>query len=293
MIDKHSAKDQNPSSIINYNTLSDDALVEDKAKDKEAEFMPFEGAESESPDAGKSLDVIHEKRYKRAATRAALIDATQSLIMEQGKEKITIQDITLCANVCSGTFYNYFESKHKVFEAIAEGMLADFIKELDSIRAPLTDPAMIVAVTINHCFERAQNHETWNRFLSVTCLSDKYFLHQDADQCYQDIERGVAAGRFKVENIPFTQSLILAMVQHTNREIRLGNLETQTIDDATRAILKMLGISDVIARALTQPARPPIAVPKRNQTETPPASAEDDNSPRMLQPISDKARIIS
>lgn len=289
MIEKHPAKDQDPLSMIPYDTPNDDLLVKDE------KVTSLEGSESENHLSEGKLGVILEKRYKREATRSALVEATEGLVMERGTEKFTIQDITHRANVCSGTFYNYFVSKHRVFEAIAENMLAQFTKELDEIRAPLKDPAMIVAVTLTHCFERAQNHKTWNIFVSATCLSDKHFLHQDADQCYQDIERGVTAGRFKVENIPFTQRLILAMVQHISSEIRLGNLDNNMIEVATQAILKMLGISDVIAKALTHPARPPIARPKRNQTSMPlePQPHVGDNAEPMLQPISNKARIIS
>ena len=289
MIEKHPAKDQDPLSMHPYNTRTDDVRVKDE------KVTSLEGSESGNIIPEDQLSVRLEKQYKRETTRAALVEATQALVMERGKEKFTIQDITHRANVCSGTFYNYFESKHKIFEAIAESMRAEFTKELDKLRAPLKDPAMIVAVTLNHCFERAQNHETWNSFVSATCLSDEYFLHQDADQCYQDIERGVTAGRFKVGNIPFTQRLILAMVQHISSEIRLGNLENNAIEDATQAILKMLGISDVIAKALTQPIRPPIARPKRNHIsmslESQPHVGE--NAEPMLQPISNKARVIS
>ena len=275
MVEKQPANDQDPLSIIPNDTPSDGVRVKDE------KVTSLEGSESDNVPSKDKLGVTIEKRLKREATRAALVEATKTLVTERGKEKFTIQDITLRANVCSGTFYNYFESKHKVFDAIAENMLAEFADELDNIRAPLKDPAMIVAVTLNHCFERAQNHETWNSFVSATCLSDEYFLHQDADQCYQDIERGVTAGRFKVK--------------HINCEIRLGNLENNTIEDATQAILKMLGISDVIAKALTQPPRPPISRPKRDQTsmQLEPQTQVSDNADQILQPISNKARIIS
>lgn len=235
-----------------------------------------------------NLRVIAEKTSNRETTRAALMAATKSLVMERGREKISIQEITHQAQVVSGTFYNYFENKNTIFEAVAEEMLADFLRELDEVRASLKDPAMIVAVTLNHCFKRSQKDQTWNNFLSAVCLEDKYELRQAANQCFEDIQRGVSAGRFKVENIPFTQNLILAMVRHINREIRLGNLHQDSIEDATRAILKMLGISDVIARALTQRPRPPAAAPKRT-----PEHISEDAPSDMLRPSSQKSRIIS
>ena len=260
--------------------------------DKKAQSGQVENLDA-SPVAGSdsNLRVLQQKSCKRENTRAALVAATKALVLERGKEKISIQEITNRASVGSGTFYNYFESKHRVFEAIAEEMLAEFEIELNELRASLKDPAMIVAVTLNHCFRRSHNHKTWNKFLSAVNLNEKYVLIQDANQCYEDIERGVSAGRFKVENIPFTQNLILAMVRHINREIRLGKLPLDAIEDATRAILKMLGISDVIARALTQPARRPVAAARHKPMENS-GDAEAELSRGLLHPISGKSRII-
>jgi len=193
---------------------------------------------------------------KRERTRAALLQAARELVYERGHFKISIQDITERADVGLGTFYNYFESKQAVFEAVLDEIRERFNHRLDTIRQPLKDPALIVAVTLKYCFQQAQDNEEWNTFLTYSGLVGDYVLHQDDEQCLKDIRRGVNAGRFKVEDVYFAQSLVLGMVRHVNNEIARGRLGRQSMEDATRYILRMLGLPDLVAKALVQTPLP-------------------------------------
>ncbi|MEX0941890.1 MAG: TetR/AcrR family transcriptional regulator [Pseudomonadales bacterium] len=201
---------------------------------------------------------------KREQTRRKLIAAARELVYQRGHEKIAIQDITAQANVGLGTFYNYFDTKQAVFEAVLDDIRQTFNKRLDELRAPLKDPALIVAVTHKYCFQQAQDNEEWNTFLTYSGLGGEYTLGQDEDQCLADIKRGVNAGRFKVEDVFFAQSLVIGMVQHVNREIARGRLSRQAMEEATRYILRMLGLPDLVAKALVQTPIPAMAAPRRD-----------------------------
>ena len=48
------------------------------------------------------------------------------------------------------------------------------------------------------------------------------------------------------------------MIEHINREIRKGNLASNATDEAVRYILRMLGLPDLVAKALTQSPLPPV-----------------------------------
>lgn len=200
---------------------------------------------------------------RRERTRAALVAAAKALVFERGHEKIAISDITERADVGLGTFYNYFETKTAVFEAVLDELRTAFQTELDQLRAPLKDPAFIVAVTLKHCFRAAQDNDEWNTFISYSGLEGEYILQQDEDQLLADIKRGVSAGRFKVEDIHFAQSLVMGMIGHVNREIRRGRLTRKAMDDTTQYVLRMLGLPEMVARALVQTPMPAIAVPAR------------------------------
>ncbi len=202
---------------------------------------------------------------RRERTRASLVAAAKALVFERGHEKIAIQDITERADVGLGTFYNYFETKTAVFEAVLEDLRAGFNAELDAIRQPLKDPAFIIAVTLKHCFRRGLDHEEWNTFVSYSGLEGEYLLHQDEDQLLEDIRRGVKAGRFKVEDVHFARSLIMGMVRHVSREVRDGRLNRQALDDTTQYVLRMLGLPDLVARALVQTPMPAVAAPRKSE----------------------------
>ena len=203
---------------------------------------------------------------RRERTRAALVTAARSLVFERGHEKIAIQDITERADVGLGTFYNYFETKTAVFEAVLDDMRAAFNEELEKLREPVKDPAFIVAITLKHCLRAAQDHGQWRTFIAYAGLQGEHFLLQDEDQLLEDIKRGVAAGRFKVEDVHFAQSLIMGMVKHVTREIRDGHLNRKAMDDTTQYVLRMLGLPEMVARALIQTPLPAAAAPKKGPT---------------------------
>jgi len=209
------------------------------------------------------MNDIKRTNRKREKTRAALVSAARRLVFSRGHEKISIQDITEAADVGLGTFYNYFETKPMAFEAVLEEIRGQFTANLNQLREPLKDPATVMAFTLQYCFAQAQDNQEWNTFLSYSGLQGDYLLHQDEAQLLADIQRGVKAGRFKAEDVLFTQSLILGIVRHINQEIRGGRLGRSAMAEATRHILRMLGLPDQVAKALTQTPLPPVAVTRR------------------------------
>ena len=202
---------------------------------------------------------------KREVTRAALISATHELVLLRGYEKISIQDITEAAQVGLGTFYNYFQPKQLAFEAVLEDIQGRFNDSLNVIRQPLKDPATIVAVTLQYSLAQAQDNRDWTTFVEFTGLTDQRVLHQDAEQLLLDIQRGATGGRFKVNDPTLTHSLILGMIKHVSLEIRRGNLSRSAIPETTRHVLRMLGLPDQVAKALTQTPMSPVAVPRRSE----------------------------
>jgi len=202
---------------------------------------------------------------KREVTRAALISATHELVLLRGYEKISIQDITEAAQVGLGTFYNYFQTKQLAFEAVLEDIQGRFNDSLNVIRQPLKDPATIVAVTMQYSLAQAQDNRDWTTFVEFTGLTDQRVLHQDAEQLLLDIQRGATGGRFKVNDPTLTHSLILGMIKHVSLEIRRGNLSRSAIPETTRHVLRMLGLPDQVAKALTQTPMSPVAVPRRSE----------------------------
>ena len=199
---------------------------------------------------------------KRQATRQVLLEAVRELVFEKGHDSISIQEITTRARVSTGTYYNYFDTKQDVFMAVAQSLQGVIAAELETIREPINDPAMKVSITLKYYFHQSLNNQDWRDFTRFTKLTELP-LEQAIDARIEDIERGVKGGRFKVDNVQFTESLIWGMFRHVVSAIEKGHVGRNATDYAIRSILQMLGLPEIVAKALTQTPLPPIAAQKR------------------------------
>lgn len=208
---------------------------------------------------------------KREKTRQSLIDAARSLVEERaedpnlglGDDKISIQDITLRADVGLGTFYNYFDNKQAIYEAVLQDIRQGFETKLAAIRSHQSDPASLVASTLKFCFNEALDNEEWQSFIQKSGIEGEHMLLQDPDQCLADIKAGAQRGRFKIDDPEFVANLVTGLTRHVTREITSGKLDRTAINDTTRYVLRMLGLPELVAKAVTQTPLPPVAAEKR------------------------------
>jgi AcrR family transcriptional regulator len=80
---------------------------------------PIENSTKAQPRAKADKKIQTGKRDEtKAANRAAILEAGQSVFSELGYEGTTVRDIIRRTQLASGTFYNYFKSKDEVFHAL-------------------------------------------------------------------------------------------------------------------------------------------------------------------------------
>ena len=199
---------------------------------------------------------------KRRATKQLMLDAARDLVLERGHDKISIEEITDRAKVSKGTFYNYFGTKQDVFAAVAQALKARLAADLVKTTDPIKDPAMKVAITLKFYFYQSLDNQDWREFTRFTGLTGLY-LEQDTAERIEDLQWGIKAGRFKGDNVYFTDSLISGMSRHVLSENDQGPLARDACDYAIRSILQMLGLPEIVAKALTQTRLPPIAAQRR------------------------------
>lgn len=90
-------------------------------------------------------------------TRALLRDAFISLLMEQGYDSITIQDIADRAGLRRATFYLNYKDKEELLTATLDGMMESITAEISQIDDNPLDPVCNERV-IRLVFEHARQH---------------------------------------------------------------------------------------------------------------------------------------
>ena len=84
------------------------------------------------------------RERKRAATRAAIIQAAERLFAERAYEAVTVDEIAAAADVAKGTVYNHFPSKEDVAAALADDVFRRGLPLVDEMLATGTTPLGIL-----------------------------------------------------------------------------------------------------------------------------------------------------
>ncbi len=137
---------------------------------------------------------------RKARTRAALVRAAQTLIAE-GRTNVPVLEITQAADVGMGSFYNHFESKEELFEAAVESVMDSYGQLIDTLTADIADPAEVFATSFRLAGRLHRREPELSRVLlhnALTLLSSEDGL---APRARRDIQAGVDAGRFKVDDV--------------------------------------------------------------------------------------------
>lgn len=137
---------------------------------------------------------------RKERTRNALLEAATTFLAN-GQPNVSIQQITDAADVGFGSFYNHFDSKETLFEAAVARVLETYGTVLDDLVAPYDDPAEVFAVSFRMT---GRLQRQLPEFVRVILNEGMRVLIHDrglAPRALHDIEAGVAAGRFDIENL--------------------------------------------------------------------------------------------
>jgi AcrR family transcriptional regulator len=182
-----------------------------------------------------------ERRKQR--TRAALIKAARTFIAA-GKVNVPVLEITQAADVGMGSFYNHFESKEQLFDAAVAEVLDAHGALLDQLTASLDDPAETFACSFRltgRLFRRRPQESQILLANGMALLSSELGL---APRALRDIEAGVRAGRFRVDDPELALSVAGGAL------LGLGNLlrnkperdDAAAADTVTEDVLRMFGL---------------------------------------------------
>lgn len=180
---------------------------------------------------------------RRERTRAALLASARLQFARRGVEATRINEITDGADLGFGSFYNHFEAKEAIVEAVLEETVAAQGAAIEALTGRLEDPAEVVSVAHRHFVSRARTDPDWGWLLVRMETTHSIVLAALEPFARRDLDRGIRAGRFAVPNrrvalLATGGALIMVM-----RAVLDGRAPRTAERDHAEGVLRLLGLS--------------------------------------------------
>jgi len=195
---------------------------------------------------------------------------------DRGMEGVAINEITEAADVGFGTFYNYFDSKEAIHDALVEEVVGSFGAALDQVAEYADDPAEIFAASVRYTLRRAGEEPLWGRFLVRSGFSARALEQGLGPRMFRDLKQGIAASRFRTSDLPMTVVAVRgAVLSAIDAQVELASdkpspltfavtlgLDGQSVPERTAAILlRLLGLDADDAKEVANRPLPEIELP--------------------------------
>jgi AcrR family transcriptional regulator len=184
------------------------------------------------------------------------MDAARRLFAIQGVDNTRINEITDEADVGFGSFYNYFDSKDAMVEAVlAEALSAQgaalgaATRDLDETRE-LDDPAEVVAVAHRYFVRLARTDPDWAWLLVRLDVSHNVLLNALGPFARRDLARGIRTGRFSVTNKATALFAAGGALLAVMRAVLDGQAPNEADRNHAEGILRLFGLSASDAAAV-------------------------------------------
>lgn len=192
-----------------------------------------------------------DPRWQR--TRAALIKGGRRVMAAKGVEAATVLEIVRAAGVSQPSFYNHFESKEQLAQAVAEDFFrADAAFKIQMFRQ-LRDPAQAIAINVRHTLEAAMADPVVGWVLVRSGLAVQ--PAGAADELVSMIRSGIRQRRFCNTDAAVAAAAIRGAAQSVLREMLESRVSPEAPVRLAAQLLRLLGLEAAEADEL---ARTPV-----------------------------------
>jgi AcrR family transcriptional regulator len=203
---------------------------------------------------------------RRLRTRVRLIDAARGLIARKAIEATPIAEITEAADVAVGSFYNHFESKEQLVEAVIADTMEKHGAHVDRATAGMDDPAEVLAASVRLTVRKVDNDPIWGWFVVRTTLLLPGLREGLGHRLARDLRRGFQAGRFAAHQERTMVSAIGGAVVGVMQSRLLGEVPPDADLHLAKDVLCMLGLRPEEANEIANRPLPEEAAELRTQT---------------------------
>jgi AcrR family transcriptional regulator len=196
---------------------------------------------------------------KRERTRSNLIAAAYRVFAHKAADAVTIDDIIAEAAVARGTFYNYFQTREDVLDAVGSALSDEMNHRIWEQLATIEDPAMRLSIAIRQFLHQAMRDSTWGWFIVRSGFVSAPLSETIKMGLTTDLDAGIRLKRFHVKNKQASIDLILGTGLMAMRSILGGHSEPDYPEQIAKMILTTLGVEDGAALSLAEPLETRIA----------------------------------
>jgi AcrR family transcriptional regulator len=184
-----------------------------------------------------------EERISAAAVR---------LFVTKGTNQVTISKLAQEANVARGTLYRNVGSMDSLFERIVAELSADLHHRVSASFVGIDDPAARLATGVRLWIRYAHENPTMGRFAVKFGLNEGALRTWMSGPPLQDVQAGIAAGRYEVANVDSVASLVLGATISAMWMVLEGHQTWREAGSTTaELLLRSLGVDSVEARQIS------------------------------------------
>lgn len=179
---------------------------------------------------------------RRARTRARLLAAARDLFAEKGVGATRTGEIAERADVAAGSFYNHFEDKDEIVEAVMAEVTEEQGALVDGLTRDLEDPAAVVAYAHRHFVRLAGSDPHLAQLMIRLDASHRLMDSALGPRALRDIQRGLDEGRFDFASPRAALSITGGALLGTMQGVADGALGDDADIVHAAAVLRMLGV---------------------------------------------------
>jgi AcrR family transcriptional regulator len=187
---------------------------------------------------------------KRERTRAALIEAAYRVVARKNADVVTIDDIIVEAGVARGTFYNYFQTRDELLQAMAAFLQEEMRQKMGRQSIAISDPAERMAIAIRQLLHRSIQDKTWGTVIVRLGIFEPPANAAMEVSAIADLRAGLQLNRFQIDSFEAAIALTLGTGLMAARSVLAGHTEPDYPEQIAKIILKSLGIADAEAHAI-------------------------------------------
>jgi AcrR family transcriptional regulator len=194
------------------------------------------------------------------------VEAARTLFARQGVDSTRINEITEEADVGFGSFYNHFESKEAIVEAVLAETVAAQGAAIEAVTRDLDDPAEIVAAAHRYFADLARSDPDWAWLLVRLDVSHNVTLAALGPFARRDLDRGLRTGRFRVANPTIALFAAGGALLAVMRAVLDGRAPRDAAALHAEGVLRLFGLPPDEAAEVARRPRPAVELAPADQT---------------------------